>query len=158
MGYFAEQSTKLQTLGFSLAESPVGPARMKLVTWTNAHPSPWTEDEDLMFQTNRKNSLPQCSRGCRFSLPIWIYYVAGQVVRFLKTTIPVSLSYFPKDLVQFPTVCAPAIFGTDNNECSWLRPQAKIVFESEHEVGDPRKMFGISGPATGGVSGCDRTS
>ncbi len=49
-----------------------------------------------------------------------------------------------------------------------MRAQAKIVFESEHEVGghfaayeqpealvgDLRKMFGKSGPAAGVVPGC----
>lgn len=45
-GYFAEQSTRPQTLGYSLADSPVGLLAWiyeKLVTWT--HDYPWTDDE-----------------------------------------------------------------------------------------------------------------
>ncbi|KAI9455710.1 alpha/beta-hydrolase [Lactarius psammicola] len=105
-GYSAEQATKPQTIGFSLLL--LGWICEKLVTWTN------------------------CSRGSRFigsrawgpAASIRIYYelaLAGQVVSFPKTTVPVGLSYFPKDLVQFSRI--------------WLRAQAKIVFESEHEVG-----------------------
>ncbi|KAH9029793.1 alpha/beta-hydrolase [Lactarius deliciosus] len=152
-GYSAEQSTKPQTLGFSLADSPVGLLAWiyeKLVTWTDAYP--WTDDEVLTWV-----SVYWFSRAGP-AASIRIYYElahAGQVLSFPKTTVPVGLSYFPKDLVQFPRV--------------WLRAQAKIVFESEHEVGghfaayeqpealvtDLRKMFGESGPAAGVVPGCD---
>ena len=46
MGYFKEQSTQPQTLGYSLADSPVGLLAWiyeKLVNWTDAYP--WTDDE-----------------------------------------------------------------------------------------------------------------
>ncbi|KAH9035713.1 alpha/beta-hydrolase [Lactarius pseudohatsudake] len=129
-GYSAEQSTKLQTLGFCLAaDSPVGLLAWiyeKLVTWTDAYP--WTDAHTTKLVM-------------QFSPSVRIYYelaLAGQVV---------GLSYSPKDLVQFPRV--------------------KIVFESEHEVGenfaayeqpearvsDLRKMFGKSGHAVGVVPG-----
>ena len=45
-GYFYEQSTQPQTLGYSLADSPVGLLAWiyeKLVTWTDAYP--WEDDE-----------------------------------------------------------------------------------------------------------------
>ncbi|KAH9035727.1 alpha/beta-hydrolase [Lactarius pseudohatsudake] len=134
-GYSAEQSTKPQTLGFSLADSPVGLLAWiyeKLVTWTDAYP--WTDDE----------------------ASVRVYYEfahADEGTRFPKTSVPVGLSFFPKEVMQLPRV--------------WLRAQAKIVFESEHEVGghfaayeqpealvtDLRKMFGKSGPAAGVVPG-----
>jgi hypothetical protein len=50
MGYLAEQSTKPQTLGFSLADSPVGLLAWiyeKLVTWTDSYP--WTDDEGTLL-------------------------------------------------------------------------------------------------------------
>ncbi|KAH9035724.1 alpha/beta-hydrolase [Lactarius pseudohatsudake] len=151
-GYSAEQATKPQTLGFSLADSPVGLLAWiyeKLVTWTDAYP--WTDDEVLTWVSVYWFSRAGPAASVR------IYYelaFAGQVVSFPKTTVPVGLSYFPQDLVQFPRV--------------WLRAQANIVFESEHEVGghfaayeqpealvgDLRKMFGKSGPAAGVVLGC----
>jgi len=104
-----------------------------------------------------------------------IYYeftlAAGQVVSFPKTTVPIGLSYFSKDHVQFrPYSCmSPSVYlGPMMREGSWLRAQAKIVFESKHEVGrhftayeqpealvsDLRKMFGKSGPAASVVPGC----
>ena len=45
-GYFQEQSTKPQTLGYSLADSPAGLLAWiyeKLVTWTDEYP--WGDDE-----------------------------------------------------------------------------------------------------------------
>ncbi|KAH8990632.1 Alpha/Beta hydrolase protein [Lactarius hatsudake] len=138
MGYFREQSTKPQTLGYSLADSPVGLLAWiyeKLVTWTDSYP--WTDDEG-----------PAAS--------VRIYYEIGDaVVGFPKTTIPVGLSFFPKELAQLPKVL--------------LRSKGRIVSESDHEagghfaayeqpealVGDLRKMIGKSGPAAGVVSGCD---
>ncbi|KAH9035746.1 alpha/beta-hydrolase [Lactarius pseudohatsudake] len=123
MSYFREQSTKPQTLGFSLADSPVGLLAWiyeKLVTWTDSYP--WTDDE---------------------------------VIGFPGTTVPVGLSFFPKELARFPKPL--------------LRSKGNIVFESDHEagghfaayeqpealVGDLRKMFGKSGPAANVVPGCD---
>ncbi|KAH9018193.1 Alpha/Beta hydrolase protein [Lactarius deliciosus] len=146
-GYFAVQSTKPQTLGYSLADSPVGLLAWvyeKLVTWTDAYP--WTDDEVLtwisIFLFSRAG--PAAS--------IRLYYElarTGELTKFPKTTVPVGLSFFPKDLVRFPKVL--------------LRSKGRIVFESEHEVGghfaayeqpealvgDLRKMFGKSGPAAG---------
>ncbi|KAH9024535.1 hypothetical protein EDB84DRAFT_1440652 [Lactarius hengduanensis] len=125
----------LEDLGFSLADSPIGLLAWvyeKLVTWTDAYP--WTDDE----------------------ASVRIYYEIGDaVVGFPKTTIPVGLSFFPKELARFPKVL--------------LRSKGRIVFESDHEagghfaayeqpealVGDLRKMFGKSGPAAGVVSGYD---
>jgi len=46
MGYFVQQTTKPQTLGYSLADSPVGLLAWvyeKLVVVTDAYP--WTDDE-----------------------------------------------------------------------------------------------------------------
>ena len=48
MGYYALQSTKPQTLGYSLADSPVGMLAWiyeKLVTWTDSYP--WEDDEGM---------------------------------------------------------------------------------------------------------------
>jgi hypothetical protein len=51
MGYFHEQSTQPQTLGYSLADSPVGLLAWiyeKLVNWTDSYP--WTDDEGNLYQ------------------------------------------------------------------------------------------------------------
>ncbi|KAH8979688.1 alpha/beta-hydrolase [Lactarius akahatsu] len=152
MGYFAEHSTKPQTLGFSLADSPVGLLAWiyeKLVAWTGAYP--WTDDEVLTWV-----SIFWFSRAGP-AASIRIYYelsLSGEVIVFPKTTVPVGLSFFPEEVAHFPKAL--------------LRSKGNIVFESEHEagghfaayeqpealVGDLRKMFGKSGPAAGVVSGC----
>ncbi|KAH8981705.1 Alpha/Beta hydrolase protein [Lactarius akahatsu] len=152
MGYYAEQSTKPQTIGYSLADSPVGLLAWiyeKLVAWTDAYP--WTDDEILTWI-----SIYWFSRAGP-AASIRIYYelaLSGEVSAFPKTTVPVGLSFFPKDIVPFPKVL--------------LRSKGRIVFESEHKVGgifaayeqpealvgDLRKMFGKSGPAAGVVPRC----
>ena len=51
-GYFAEQSTQPQTLGYALADSPVGLLAWiyeKLVNWTDAYA--WTDDEGAFRRT-----------------------------------------------------------------------------------------------------------
>ena len=48
-GYFMEQATKPQTLGYGLEDSPVGLLAWvyeKLVDWTDEYP--WTDDEGLL--------------------------------------------------------------------------------------------------------------
>ncbi|KAH8979689.1 alpha/beta-hydrolase [Lactarius akahatsu] len=151
MGYAAEQSTKPQTIGYSLADSPVGLLAWiyeKLVLWTDAYP--WTDDEVLTWV-----SIYWFSRAGP-AASIRIYYeltLSAELFVFPKTTVPVGLSFFPKEIVRFPKAL--------------LRSKGRIVFESEHEagghfaayeqpealVGDLRKMFGKSGPAAGVVPG-----
>ncbi|KAH9979713.1 alpha/beta-hydrolase [Russula compacta] len=148
MGYFAEQSTKPQTIGYSLADSPVGLLAWvyeKLVSWSDSYP--WTDDEVLTWV-----SIYWFSRSGPAS-SVRMYYELKRVW-FPKTTVPVGVSFFAKELVRLPR--------------AWLHASARIVFESEHNagghfaayenpdalVGDLRKMFGRSGPAAGVVPGC----
>ncbi|KAF8258650.1 Alpha/Beta hydrolase protein [Lactarius quietus] len=151
-GNIAIQSTKPQTLGYSLADSPVGLLAWiyeKLVTWTDSYS--WTDDEVLTWVSIYWFSLAGPAASIR------IYYEfahADKRARFPKTSVPIGLSFFPKELLHLPRAL--------------LRAQGKIVFESEHEVGghfaayeqpealvgDLRKMFAKSGPAAGIVPGC----
>ena len=58
MGYFAVQSTKPQTIGYSLADSPVGLLAWiyeKLVKISDAYP--WTDDEGLHFYRHRLRAV-----------------------------------------------------------------------------------------------------
>jgi hypothetical protein len=48
IGYFREQATRPQTIGYSLADSPLGLLAWiyeKLVDWTDSYT--WTEDEGM---------------------------------------------------------------------------------------------------------------
>jgi hypothetical protein len=84
-------------------------------------------------------------------------------------TIPLGLSYFPKELLVFPKryACRPFDYESSYHESSWIRKMGNIVFEREHDSGghfaayekpnelvdDLRQMFGKEGPAFGVVSG-----
>ncbi|KAF8968915.1 Alpha/Beta hydrolase protein [Flammula alnicola] len=151
-GYSAEHSTQPQTLGYSLADSPVGLLAWiyeKLVVWSDNYP--WEDDEVLTWI-----SIYWFSRaGPAASLRI--YYEVDKATPDLfttdqPTTIPLGYSYFPKEHIRFPK--------------SWLKAR-NLVFQSEHESGghfaahekpqelvaDVRKMFGRGGPAFGVVPG-----
>ncbi|EPQ54706.1 alpha/beta-hydrolase [Gloeophyllum trabeum ATCC 11539] len=175
-GYYFEQSTQPQTLGYSLADSPAGLLAWvyeKLVRWTDKYP--WEDDEGRRF------SLPMrfCEGwtdegGCGGGVVLtWIsiywfaragpansvriYYEvekAGDRALPRIPHVPMGVSYFPAEAVIVPK--------------SWMRALVgNVVFEADHEsgghfaayerpeelVGDLRKMFGRGGPAFGVVPG-----
>ncbi|KAJ6498718.1 Alpha/Beta hydrolase protein [Mycena vulgaris] len=153
-GYSGQQSTQPQTLGYALADSPVGLLAWiyeKLVAWTDNYP--WDDDEVLTWV-----SIFWFSRAGP-TASIRIYFEAGNrdfnkaLSINPKPTIPLGLSHFPGDIVAFPR--------------SWTRGLGNIVFEGEHDSGghfaayekpnelvdDLRKMFGKDGPAFGVVPG-----
>ncbi|KAF5309359.1 hypothetical protein D9611_014011 [Ephemerocybe angulata] len=147
-GYSAEQGTQPQTLGYSLADSPVGLLSWiyeKLVNWSDDYP--WEEDEVLTWV-----SIYWFSRsGPAASLRIYYEHVR-EGYKEEETHIPMGYSYFPKELWRVPS--------------KWLQAP-NLVFEAEHPegghfaahekpdylVGDLRKMFGKGGPAFGVVPG-----
>ncbi|KAJ7644656.1 Alpha/Beta hydrolase protein [Roridomyces roridus] len=156
-GYSAEMSTKPQTVGYSLADSPVGLLAWiyeKLVAWTDGYV--WDDDEVLTWV-----SIYWFSRAGP-GAPGRIYYELGegsletQGSRFLayeKTSIPLGVSRFPGEILVLPK--------------SWTTGLGNIVFDREHESGghfaayekpealsqDLRDMFARGGPAFGVVTG-----
>jgi hypothetical protein len=120
-GYYAEHSTKPQTLGYSLADSPVGLLAWiyeKMVAWTDSYP--WNDDEGysrslLHFALNQYSRLVLTwissyyfSRaGAAASLRIY-YEVAHGDKRYPPPseapTIPAGFSYFPKEVINVPRV------------------------------------------------------
>ncbi|KAF9073129.1 Alpha/Beta hydrolase protein [Rhodocollybia butyracea] len=153
-GYFIQQSTKPQTLGYSLADSPVGLLAWiyeKLVGWTDSYP--WTDDEVLTWVSIYwfSRSGPAAS--------IRIYYEAMRTRQEVGDTppssIPLGTSNFPKELGRIPK--------------SWYPHVGNVVFEAEHNVGghfaaleqpeqlvaDLQQMFGKGGSAYGVVPGRD---
>ncbi|KAH9037758.1 hypothetical protein EDB84DRAFT_1437343 [Lactarius hengduanensis] len=86
-----------QTLGFSLADSPVGLLAWiyeKLVAWSDAYP--WTDDEVLPWIWFSREG-PAAS--------IRIYYEYAHLdkpkrARFPETSVPVGFSFFPKEVGQ----------------------------------------------------------
>ena len=153
MGYNNLQSTKPQTLGYNLRDSPVGLLAWiyeKLHDWTDSYP--WTDDEILTWVSIYWFSTAGPAASTR------IYYENrhSETIKTLGTYIPdveLGLSYFPKDLSVPPR--------------TWGRTLGPVVFESEHEDGghfaaherpqklaeDLFKMFGKDGGAYGVVQG-----
>ncbi|KAJ7152716.1 Alpha/Beta hydrolase protein [Mycena crocata] len=155
IGYMQLQSTKPQTLGYALADSPAGLLAWiyeKLVAWTDGFP--WDDDEVLTWI-----SVYYFSRaGPAASLRIYyeVTSIDGNIAPSMHAplpTIPLGYSYFPGEVFDLPR--------------SWARQNGNVVFEAEHDagghfaahevpallVGDLRKMFGRGGPAYGVVSG-----
>ena len=156
-GYNLEQSTKPQTLGYSLADSPVGLLAWiyeKLHDWTDG-PYPWTEDEVLTWVSIYAFSTAGPAASVR------IYYEsthpsspAENPYHRIRTqqhigTVKLGLSYFPTELSVVPK--------------TWGRTMGPVVFEGTHDkgghfaawerpedlVGDLRIMFGRGGGAEG---------
>jgi len=155
-GYMAEQRTQPQTLGYSLADSPVGLLAWiyeKLHNWTDNYP--WEDDEILTWI-----SIYWFSRaGPTASLRIYFETFNGQSTSPIPSQIcpkiPMGVSLFPKDVFVLPK--------------AWIRRGNRIVAEFEHDSGghfpahekpnelahDLRKMFGKGGGAYGVVAGKD---
>ncbi|KAI9464666.1 Alpha/Beta hydrolase protein [Boletus coccyginus] len=154
-GYLAEHSTQPQTLGYSLADSPVGLLAWiyeKLRNWTDSYP--WEDDEILTWI-----SIYWFSRaGPTASLRIYFEVFKGESTLSIAPEypgIPMAVSFFPKEIMVFPK--------------AWIRRGNRIVAEFEHDSGghfpayekpnelahDLRKMFGKGGATYSVVPGKD---
>lgn len=155
-GYNKIQGTKPQTLGYSLADSPVGLLAWiyeKLHDWTDNFP--FTDDEILTWISIYLFSTPGPTASLR------IYYEATHEadsfsIKSAKAYIPrvkLGLAHFPRDIHVFPKI--------------WARGLGEVVFESDNERGghfaayetpgavtrDLKTMFGKGGGAFGIVKG-----
>ncbi|KAF4617163.1 hypothetical protein D9613_005926 [Agrocybe pediades] len=152
-GYYRQQSTQPQTLGYSLADSPAGLLAWiyeKLVVYSDEYP--WEQDDEVLTWM----SIYWFSRAGP-AAAVRIYYEhtkTGQTIWEIKppSNVPIGFSYFPKEIVHLPR--------------RWLR-QSNVVFEGEHASGghfasfekpkelvdDLRKMFSRGSRAFGVVPG-----
>ncbi|OSX56462.1 hypothetical protein POSPLADRAFT_1062619 [Postia placenta MAD-698-R-SB12] len=154
-GYFAEQTTQPQTVGYSLADSPAGLLAWiyeKLVQWTDSYP--WEDDEVLTWISIHWFSRAGPAASTRIYYEV-IQHDPGAFLAGKYSPIPFGLSFFPKELTIVPKL--------------WTRTLGNVVFEADHEKGghfgaherpddiasDLRKMFGKGGPAYGVVPGKD---
>ncbi|KAH9855142.1 alpha/beta-hydrolase [Lenzites betulinus] len=153
-GYSHEQATRPQTLGYSLADSPVGLLAWiyeKLVEWTDEYR--WRDDEVLEWVSIYWFSRAGPGASVRIYKEMTQGFTRATTADVRWTSIPLGFAYFPKELNRVPR--------------SWLSTLGRIVFESEHEHGghfaaheqpgeladDMRRMFGKGGPAFGVVAG-----
>ncbi|KAK0196301.1 Alpha/Beta hydrolase protein [Armillaria mellea] len=151
-GYMAEHSTQPQTVGYSLADSPVGLLAWiyeKLVNWTDAYP--WDDDEVLTWISIYLFSRSGPTASIRVYFEIWSS--SDVAVMGEKPALPHGVSFFPKELMSVPRL--------------WTRTTGNVIFETDHSSGghfaahekpqelvdDLRKMFGKGGPAFGVVPG-----
>ncbi|RYC58542.1 hypothetical protein CHU98_g7683 [Xylaria longipes] len=165
-GYFKVQSTKPQTLGYGLADSPVALLAWiyeKLVDWTDEYP--WTEDEVCTWISIYWFS----TAGPRLSLQLYYEIMHAKDPAVLKEKeaegiwasdaddivawqdVKVGLAHFPRDVLALPGY--------------WGHGLGHIVYDKNHErgghfaawehpdaiVGDLRAMFGPNGGAEGSV-------
>ncbi|KAL8786926.1 MAG: hypothetical protein Q9195_008005 [Heterodermia aff. obscurata] len=148
-GYRITQGTKPQTLGYSLASSPVGLLAWiyeKLHDWTDEYP--WTEDEILTWVSVYLFS----TAGPAASLRIYYEAAHDQEMGRARTEgwiggVKLGVAHFARELSVVPK--------------SWGRTMGPVVWESEWEsgghfaawerpdalVGDLRGMFGRRGGA-----------
>lgn len=152
-GYQKEHSTKPQTVGYSLNDSPVGLLAWiyeKLHDWTDAYP--WTDDEILTWISIYWFSRAGPAATTRiyyefFHDPSKLPVQAGQY----NAKVPMGLAHFPKELYVVPKIwgrtLGPVVYESDNDRgghfAAWERPE--II------VADLRKMFGKRGGAYGVV-------
>ncbi|MCJ1333819.1 hypothetical protein MMC10_010525 [Thelotrema lepadinum] len=156
--YLKLQDTKPQTLGYSLADSPIGLLAWiyeKLHDWTDSYP--WTDDEILTWVSIYAFSTAGPAASVR------IYYesvhpqgsdgVHRDVATFepIPAEVPLALAYFPGEIIRLPR--------------SWGHTIGRVVQQSEFErgghfaafevpellVGDLRKLFGRKGASFGVV-------
>ncbi|RMD40934.1 hypothetical protein DV735_g4184, partial [Chaetothyriales sp. CBS 134920] len=157
-GYFAIQSTRPQTIGYNITDSPVGLLAWiyeKLHDWSDHDNYAWTDDEILTWISIYHFSRPGAAASQR------IYYEQrhGTVNFFDKSAeyidVPLGLSLPPKEIVSVPVL--------------WNKTMGPIVFERVWKVGghfaayeqpeelvrDLREMFGKDGGAYGLVKAHD---
>jgi hypothetical protein len=101
-GYLVQQSTKPQTLGHSLADSPIGLLAWiyeKLYIWTDKYP--WTEDEILTWVLVYWFSRAGPAASTRIYYEV-IQADGGILTERENTRVPLGLSYFPQELFASP--------------------------------------------------------
>ncbi|KAH6911426.1 alpha/beta-hydrolase [Coprinopsis sp. MPI-PUGE-AT-0042] len=130
-GYSAQQSTQPQTLGYSLADSPVGTS---VLTWVSVY---W---------------FSRCGPAATLRIYYEITKKADKTTE--ESSIPLGHSYFPKELYRVPGRWLwerNLVFEAEHTKGGHFAAHE----QPELLVGDLRKMFGRGGGAYGVVTGKD---
>lgn len=102
MGYFFEQSTKPQTIGLALADSPLGFAAWvceKFRTWGDTHGDIGSRFPHDMLITNLMTYLATDS----VASAIWLYRGrADERATPPRVTVPTSVALFPAEPIPYP--------------------------------------------------------
>lgn len=145
-GYNKLQQTKPQTIGYSMADSPVGLLAWiyeKMHEWSDEYP--WTEDEVLQWVSIYYFSTPGPNASQH------VYYEGAHTPRpsSMYSPVPLGVSRFPVELMHQPRIwheqLGPVVFWSVHEKgghfAAWERP--------EDLAGDARRMFGRDGPVAG---------
>lgn len=151
-GYRTLQSTKPQTIGYALTDSPVGLLAWiheKLHDWTDSYP--WTDDEILTWISIYWFSTAGPAASLR------IYYEAThttspvdreRVQRWIPD-VKLGLCFAPKELTIVPRVWAhtlgPVAFESEKQDGGHFLAHER----PQHIADDLRAMFGPGGPCAG---------
>ena len=158
-GYMNEQDTKPQTIGYSLADSPVGLLAWiyeKLHDWTDSYP--WTDDEILTWISIYAFSRAGPAASVR------IYYESQHtdangwtrnavIAKPVPSSVPLALAYFPGELVTLPKSWGYTV-GNVVQLSAFEKGGHFASFEvPELLVSDLRKLFGRNGASFEVVKG-----
>ncbi|KZT23429.1 alpha/beta-hydrolase [Neolentinus lepideus HHB14362 ss-1] len=150
-GYSREQGTQPQTLGYSLADSPVGLLAWiyeKLVNWTDHYQ--WEDDEVLTWVSIYWFS----QAGPASSLRIYYEVMNENMDLSPVREVPLGVSYFPKELAPVPKSWTRSLVGDVVFEIEHTSGGHFAAYEKPEElVNDLRRMFGKGGPVFGVVPG-----
>ncbi len=154
-GYNHLQSTKPQTIGYALADSPVALLAWiyeKLHDWTDGYP--WTDDEILTWLSIYWFS----TAGPAASVRIYYEVVHSKDLPREKLSewigdVKLGMAYFPRELIVVPKswgrALGPVCYESDNTSgghfAAWEKPEVIVK--------DLREMFGKNGGAYGCVKG-----
>ena len=145
MGYYQIQMTKPQTLGYSMADSPLG-----LMAWVYekmhdwSHNYPWTCEEILQWVAIYYFSTP--GPNATQSIYYDSVHFRGKYTEKDYSPVPLGMSRFPKELDLSPRMwhetLGPLVFWSEHDQgghfAAWEAP--------EELVDDLRNMFGEQGP------------
>ena len=153
-GYYKEQSTKPQTIGYSLNDSPIGLLAWiyeKLHDWSDGYA--WTDDEILTWVSIYYFSEAGPAATSRIYYEVEHSNPGAFLAAQAYVDVPLGIARFSKDLVLLPKL--------------WNQTLGPIVYQSDYDNGghfaayerpdaivhDLRAMFGKEGGAYGCVSG-----
>lgn len=153
-GYYKKQSTKPQTVGYFMTDSPVGLLAWiyeALHDWVDGYA--WTDDEVLTWISIYYFSKPGPAAASFVYYAIEHRSLNAFAASGAYADVPVGVSRFPGDLILLPKLwnhtLGPIVFEREHTKgghfAAWERPDAI--------VGDLREMFGREGGAFGVVQG-----
>ena len=157
-GYNLLQSTKPQTAGYALTDSPIALLAWiyeKLHDWTDGYP--WTDDEILTWVSIYWFSTAGPAASVRIyheaSHPQPQSDVTYSTLRKWIPQVKLGIAHFPREINVVPNTWAatlgPVILQSEHEKgghfAAWERPEAI--------VGDLSKMFEKGGPCYGIVAG-----